>query len=170
MKRYSMRKLALLFGFALLASAPRATHAQDVGPALGTVIKPVTLADLDGKPVNLAQYIGKKPVLFEFWATWCPICAELEPRLSAAAKKYAGKVDVVVVAVGVNENPRSIKRHLAKHAAPGPVLFDGDGAATRAFEAPSTSYVIVLDRKGRVVYTGTGVNQNIDLAMSKATR
>lgn len=167
-----LKKSHLLFGTMLALactwSLPCAARAQDVGLELGSVVKPVKLEDLNGKIVDLAQYVGKKPVLFEFWATWCPICAELAPRLGTAAVKFKGKVDVVVVAVGVNENPRSIKRHLAKHAAPGPVLFDGTGAATRAFEAPSTSYVVVLDRKGRVVYTGTGSDQKIDAAMAKA--
>lgn len=161
-------RLMAVIALAILAAAPRTARAQDVGLPLGTVVKPVKMVDLEGKPVDLARYIGKKPVLFEFWATWCPVCAELEPRLSKALNKYKGRVDVVIVAVGVSQKPSTIKRYLARHAPLGPVLFDGDGAATRAFEAPSTSYVVVLDRKGRVVYTGTGADQNIDAAMAKA--
>jgi thiol-disulfide isomerase/thioredoxin len=120
----------LALSFILLPAA--ATHAQDVGLPLGTVAKPVQIEDLEGKPVDLAQYVGKKPVLLEFWATWCPICQALEPKLDAAAKKYSGKVDVVVVAVAVNETPRSIKRHMEKHPMPGRVLWDVDGRATSA--------------------------------------
>lgn len=161
-------RFVTLLTLAILAAAPSHARAQDVGLPLGTVVKPIKLADLEGMPIDLARYIGNKPVLFEFWATWCPVCAELEPRLLAASRKYAGKVDVVVVAVGVGQKPNAIKRHLARHAAPGPVLYDGDGLATRAFDAPSTSYVVVLDRKGRVVYTGTGADQNIDGAFAKA--
>jgi thiol-disulfide isomerase/thioredoxin len=149
-------------------NAPTSVRAQDAGLAIGTVATPVKLQDLDGKIVDLAQYVGKKPVLLEFWATWCSICAELAPRLEQAAKKYKGKVDVVVVAVGVNQKPTTIKRHLVKHAPPGIVLFDKDGDASRAFDAPSTSYVVILDRKGRVTYTGTGSDQNLDAAMNKA--
>ncbi|MGZ8430137.1 MAG: redoxin domain-containing protein, partial [Candidatus Deferrimicrobiaceae bacterium] len=33
-----------------------------------------TLPDLDGRPVTLGRYLGKKPVLLFFWATWCPEC------------------------------------------------------------------------------------------------
>jgi thiol-disulfide isomerase/thioredoxin len=159
---------AVLWLTAAVAVSPSHVYAQDAGLPVGTVVKPVKVQDLEGRVVDLAQYVGKKPVVFEFWATWCPICAELAPKLDAAAKKYAGRVEVVVVAVGVNENPRSIKRHLEKHAAPGRVVFDSEGDATRAFEAPSTSYVVALDRHGRVVYAGTGSDQNVDAAMSKA--
>jgi len=47
-------------------------------------------------------------------------------------------------------------------------LWDGNGAAVRAFQAPSTSYIAVLDSKGRVVYTGVGEDQNIEAAMETA--
>ena len=159
---------AMLIASAALCSAAPALDAQDAGLPIGTVARPVKIQDLDGKMVDLAQHIGRKPVLLEFWATWCSVCEQLSPTLDKAAKKYAGKVDVVVVAVGVNQNERSIKRHLAQHPAPGRVLFDKEGDASRAFDALTTSYVVVLDRKGRVVYTGSGADQNIDAAMAKA--
>ena len=160
--------VSALMALVALAAAPALTHAQDVGLPIGTVAKPVIIEDLEGKPVDLSQYIGKKPVLIEFWATWCPICEELAPRLGAAATKYKGRAEVLVVAVAVNETPRSVKRHLEKHPPAGRVLWDVDGRATRAFMAPSTSYVLVLDGKGRVVYTGTGEDQNLDAALARA--
>ena len=144
-------------------------RAQDIGLEVGAKPKPVTLNDLDGRAYNLAQVMGKKPVLLEFWATWCPLCKALEPQLAAARKKYPN-VDFVVVAVGVNQNPRSIKRHLASHPLPGRVLWDGDGAAVRAFEAPGTSYVVMLDKSGKVVYTGAGSDQKLEPAIRLALR
>lgn len=157
-------KAMVMFCSLFIASS---LHGQDVGLEIGAKPKPVILQDLDGKAVNLAQYIGKKPVLLEFWATWCPLCKALEPQLAAAKKKFPN-VEMIVVAVGVNQNPRSIKRHIAKHALPGRVLWDGDGAAVRAFMAPGTSYVVVLDKTGKVVYTGAGSEQQLDSAVRLA--
>ena len=37
-----------------------------------------------------------------------------------------------------------------------------------AFDAPATSYVVVLDKTGRVVYTGLGGKQNLEAALKKA--
>lgn len=156
--------LAIVGGIALA----RPAAAQDVGIDIGKVPPPVTIEDLDGKPVNLARYVGKRPVLLEFWAQWCEICAALKPRLEAAAAKHAGKADVVVVAVAVNETQRSIKKHLADHPVPGRVLWDTRGRATRAYQAPTTSYVVVLDRRGRVVYTGVGSDQDLSSALDRA--
>ncbi len=159
--------LAALF-FAVAVIGPTSARAQDVGLPVGTLAKAVRIEDLNGGVVDLAQYVGKKPVLIEFWATWCPICQALSPKLAAAGKKYAGKADILIVAVAVNETPRSIKRHIAKHPMPGRVLWDVDGRATRAFAAPSTSYIVILDRRGKVVYTGTGEDQNVDAALARA--
>jgi thiol-disulfide isomerase/thioredoxin len=112
--------------------------------------------------------IGKKPVVLEFWATWCPVCEGLEPALKAAHAKYGAQAEFILVAVGVNQNPRSIKRHLERRPLPGRMLWDGAGAAVRSFEAPTTSYVVVLDAAGRVVYTGTGEDQDLSAAVAKA--
>ncbi|MGH7674347.1 MAG: TlpA family protein disulfide reductase, partial [Gemmatimonadales bacterium] len=111
---------------------------------------------------------GKKPVVIEFWATWCPLCARLFPTLEAAYRRHGADVDFVVIAVAVNQSPRSIRRHLAGHPLPFRVLWDTEGRATRAFAAPTTSYVVALDAKGRVVYTGVGDEQDIELAVSRA--
>jgi hypothetical protein len=48
------------------------------------------------------------------------------------------------------------------------VLWDTNGRATRAFEAPSTSYVVALDATGKVVYTGLGDDQDVREAMKRA--
>jgi len=61
---------------------------------------------------------GEKPVLLEFWATWCPICAELLPKMKAVHARYGDRVDFVVVAVAVNESRASVKRHLESHDLP----------------------------------------------------
>jgi thiol-disulfide isomerase/thioredoxin len=154
----------------VLAALPVRVVAQDfdAGIAVGAKAQSVTLPDLDGKPIDLATVIGKKPVLLEFWATWCPLCKALMPRIDAAHTRLGDKMEFFAIGVGVNQTPASIKRHLAQHPIPLKVLYDGQGAAVRAFDAPATSYVVVLDAQGKVVYTGQGDEQNIDAAVAKA--
>lgn len=162
--------LAVVLGGVFLvagaSSAPAA--AQDVGLPIGSVPDAVQLEDLDGAPVDLADYIGRKPVLVQFWATWCPLCAALEPKFQAVSQRYGDGLDVLVVAVGVNQTQRSIRRHMERHEMPGRVLFDGRGRAVSAFKAPTTSYVVALDANGRVVYTGVGGDQDIAGAAARA--
>lgn len=155
------------YGWAVVAAllAPATLRGQDIGLPVGTKGPAAAVQDLDGNTVDLGRYVGKQPVLLEFWATWCPLCKALEPALKAAYKQYGGTVQFVAVGVGVNESPASIKRHLADHPLPFPVLFDASGNAVRAYLAPTTSYIVVLDRTGKVTYTGTGTDQDITAAL-----
>ena len=63
-------------------------RAQESGIAVGSAAPAVSVRDLDGNTVDLGQYIGKKPMLLEFWATWCELCEELLPRIRAAKAAY----------------------------------------------------------------------------------
>ena len=63
---------------------------------------------------------------------------------------------------------RCVKAYVAKHGIPGDQLFDRNGKATGAYDVPATSYVVVLDKTGKVVYTGVGGDQNLEAAIKKA--
>ena len=160
-----MRITALLAALTLVA-AP--LGAQDLGIAVGSAAPAAAVQTLDGKPANLSQWIGKTPVVMEFWATWCPNCKALEPTMAAAAKKYAGKAAFVAVAVSANQTAERVRRHLARSPIPMTFVYDHDGEATGAYDVPATSYVVVLDRTGKVVYTGVGGRQDIEGALRKA--
>ncbi len=161
------RTLFGIFACALALGSTQPALAQDIGLPVGSQAQPVTLEDLDGDAVDLGDFIGRKPVLLEFWAIWCPLCEELEPAMQTVMQRYGDAVEVVVIAVGVNQNPRSIRRHLERHDVPGLILFDAEGAATRAFRAPATSYVVLLDSSGRVTYTGQGGDQDLVAAVAR---
>ncbi|HEY7234930.1 MAG TPA: TlpA disulfide reductase family protein, partial [Gemmatimonadaceae bacterium] len=111
---------------------------------------------------------GKEPVLIEFWATWCPNCKELEPHLKAVHARYSAQVRFIGVSVSVNQSPERVKAYVAKHGIPGDQFFDRNGAATGAYDVPATSYVVVLDKSGKVVYTGLGGDQDLEKAIKKA--
>jgi thiol-disulfide isomerase/thioredoxin len=146
----------------------RGVHAQDpMGLAVGAKAPSAVVQTLDGKRVDLATYIGKGPVVLEFWALWCGNCKELEPQLLSLVKKYAGKVTFVSVAVSVNESPERVQKYITKYGFTHQVVFDANGAATDAYEVPATSYVVVVDRAGKIVYTGLGGEQKLEAAVQK---
>jgi thiol-disulfide isomerase/thioredoxin len=156
--------VATLTGLFLTAPA----RAQDLGIEVGSRAPIVTVQSLDGKPIDLGKYIGKTPLLIEFWATWCPNCKELMPTLLDAEKKYGQKVKFVALAVAINQSPERVRRFLAAHPLPHDTYYDVEGKAAGAFDAPATSYVVVLDKSGKVVYTGLGGKQDLDAAIRKA--
>lgn len=145
---------------------PSAAAAQ--GAAVGTMAKGARVETTAGAPVDLGKYIGKEPVLMQFWAVWCSTCKELEPKMRAARAKYGTRVRFVGVAVGVNQSARLVERYAAKHKLPFEVVYDKQGDATDKFAVPATSYIVALDAKGKIVYTGVGADQDVDAAVRRA--
>ena len=152
---------------AISFAAPRALRAQDSGLPLGSTAPNALVNTLDGKTVNLAD-VAKGPAVIEFWATWCENCEHLLPALKRAHATYGNRVKFVGVSVSVNQSPKRVQLHVAKYGVPGVQLYDTQGNATGAWDVPATSYVVVLDRTGRVVYTGVGGDQDLEKAIKKA--
>ena len=166
--RTSVKRIAVAAVIAAGSFVAAPVAAQDLGIEVGARAPAVTVQTIDGKPVDLGQYIGKTPMLIEFWATWCPNCRELMPTLLDAEKKYGKRVKFVALAVAINQSPERVRRFLAAHPLPHDTFYDTEGKAAGAFDAPATSYVVVLDKTGKVVYTGLGGKQNLDAALKKA--
>ena len=144
--------------------APTAAAAQErgeLGIALGERPELVEIED----KVSLVQYVGGRPALIEFWARWCELCEALHPQMVDVQARYGDRVAFVAIAVAVAQSQRSVRRHLERMPMGFPVLWDDGGRAVRAFLAPGTSYIVVLDAEGMVVYTGSGANQDIEAAV-----
>lgn len=164
LKRFAI----LVVTLQMIAFGASSLQAQDIGLEIGTAAPAAALETLDGKPADLAQYVGKKPVLMEFWATWCGNCHELEPSLKALHAKYKDRVEFLGVAVSINQSPARVKAYVDKNKLPWTQLFDRKGNASGAYDAPATSYIVVVDAAGKVVYTGLGGKQDLEPALQKA--
>jgi peroxiredoxin len=159
MKRW-MHSLAVV---AALLAGPVALPAQgEAGLTVGTMAPVLQVPDLDGQPVDLGQWVGKGPVLLEFWATWCENCEALLPRMKAAKTLVGDRVQFVGVAVAVSQSRDRVRRYAEEHGLPFRILYDATGAAVRAYQAPVTSYVVLVDPAGKVVYTGVGPDQEFE--------
>ena len=153
---------------ALALTGTSGARAQgDAGIKVGSTAPVMAVNDLDGKAVNLGQWIGKKPVVLEFWATWCENCEALLPRFRAARQLTGDKVEYLWVNVTVNQTPARVRRYMEQHELPFRVLYDDQGASTRAYQAPATSYVVIVDQAGRVAYTGVGADQQFEPALKR---
>ena len=176
-KKRTPLKLAIgpLVGIVLAMSSPATGSAQElerdralgsdreaaIGIELGATPSAVLLEDLDGNDIDLAEFIGGGPTLFEFWAVWCDNCEALHSQMQAAHERYEDRVRFLAIAVAVGQSKRAVRRHLEQHPFGYPTLWDVKGRAVRSFQAPVTSYIVILDEDGRVAYTGAGAEQDI---------
>lgn len=161
---------AVALALASLTFTPDSARAQELGLAIGTRGPDAALETLDGKPANLYSAIAGKPAVIEFWATWCSNCKELEPTLAAAQKKYGARVAFIGVAVSVNQSPERVRRYIAEHMLGFTHFYDRRGIGVEVYDVPATSYVVVLDKNGIVVYSGLGGKQDIEGAIQKALK
>ena len=157
--------VAVLFSAVLVPAAVSAQARGELGIALGERPELVEIEDLQGNAVSLTQYVGERPVLIEFWARWCELCEALYPQMEEVHSRYGDRVGFLAVAVAVAQSQRSVLRHLEGEPMGFPVLWDEGGRAVRAFLAPGTSYIVVLNAEGTVVYTGSGAGQDIEAAV-----
>lgn len=153
--------LLVLFGSSVQAD-PVLAQDGGVSLAVGTAGPDAELEDLEGQAVRLLDFATPgRPTVIEFWATWCEQCEALQPRLDQVQALHGDRVDIVAVAVGVSQSVRRVRRHLEDHDPGYPFLYDRRGAAVRAYNATTTSIVVILDAEGRVAYTGVGPGQDL---------
>jgi peroxiredoxin len=122
----------------------------------------VNLKSPSGETVPLAKYIGKKPVLLVFWASWCTICNDEIPLLK---KLNAGRFEVIAVNEG--ESAWKTKRFIAMNDIGYQVVLDADGSVAKAFQVPGVPACAIISKSGLIVYRGLGLPENIDTYAGK---
>lgn len=152
---------ALIAAAGTLVGLPEAGRAQDEGLGLpaGTPAPDAQVEDLEGNTVSLLDIVGSGPALLEFWASWCEQCELLQPQIDEIQERFADRVNVVAVAVAVNQSVRRVRRHVERHAPGYAFVYDANGEAVRAYQALTTSIVVLIDGEGRIVSTGVGPGQ-----------
>jgi len=131
------------------------------GPAtVGATAPDFTTQTLDGALVRLSQYRGK-PVLLNFWATWCAPCQDEMPLIQRASDINKGR-ELVVLGVNYQQtNISSMKAFLRKVDARFPVVFDPAGQIAAAYRVNVGLPVSVfIDRSGKVSFIQLGQMSN----------
>jgi thiol-disulfide isomerase/thioredoxin len=165
-----VKQLAGAVAAVLVLAGSGALQAQEASPGVGDRAPAVVVHDLSGKPVDLGQFLGRRPVFLEFWATWCESCKALLPRVQAAQAAYGNTVEFIGINVTVNQTPGAVRAYLEQHRLRLHPLYDDEGASIRAYQVPATSYIVIADRTGRIVYTGMGASQKFDDALRQVSQ
>lgn len=160
-------RLGILLSLAHWPTGPLAAQLPEGGPAIGAPAPTVVTTDLDGRRVDLATWIGKRPVLLEFWATWCVPCQDLMPKMDSAHAEFGDRVTFLGVNVAMNETVAGVRAWVGTHRPGFQVLYDSAATAIRAYDVQATSTVIIIDAAGKVAYAGVGASQDLRAALRK---
>lgn len=102
---------------------------------------------------HLSELRGK-PVVINFWASWCPPCTNELPYFERLAQTYGDRVTIVTV--DWNEQPGVATSYLREHGITLPVTTDEQSRIYRAYSLSEVPDTIVLDPQGNVTYVSVG--------------
>jgi len=162
--------------------------------AIGTAQTPkrapgFCLADTTGQWRDLYDYRGKV-VIIEFMQTTCPHCASFAAVLDGITKKYAGKVQILSVALPIQpprtqqdymDMQKSLLTFVAEHKLTYPLLLDMGQVAASYVRSPNLAFphIYLVDGAGMIkgnwewgassdIFEGTGLSKEIDKLLAPA--
>jgi thiol-disulfide isomerase/thioredoxin len=131
--------------------------ATATAPAPGDPMPEIALPGLDGRIVRLPEDFRGRPLLLNFWASWCAPCLEEMPALQRFAGEQAGNVRVVGIAL---DEAEAVRGFLAHTPVDYPILLDspgGNDASVRLGDSRGVlPYSVLVDADGRIVKARTG--------------
>jgi cytochrome c biogenesis protein CcmG, thiol:disulfide interchange protein DsbE len=154
---------------AFSAPAPGATtNGQIPAPRQGFLAPDFTLPDAQGNPVQLSALRGK-PVLLNFWASWCPPCKEEMPAIQRVHSEYPNLV-ILAVNTTYQDNEADALAFLQQGGLTFPVVFDRSGESTRLYETRALPTTFFIDRDGIIQEVVVGGPMSEALLRAQADR
>ena len=127
-----------------------------------------TLLTQNKQSISLSDY-KNKPVILHFWATWCPYCEKLQPKLVELQQKYKAS-NVEIVAISFNEDNGTLpQNHLTERGYTFKTAVNGDKIA-QMYGVQGTPTTFFINKKGEIIFKSTSSNVNdprLDLAMKE---
>ena len=132
-------------------------------PALaGKPAPEFTLKDVDGREITLASLRGK-PVLLDFWATWCEPCREAMPHIQALYDRFKDK-GLVVAGIDTNEPAETARKYFEDQHYSFANLLGSGNDVVKKYGAERIPMVALIDKVGVVRYVHIGWGSGMDLS------
>ena len=116
-----------------------------------------TVTDGGGNRVSTADLSGK-PVILNFWATWCPPCRSELPAFDKLYRQYGNEVSFMMIDLtdGYRETVEGVKKFISENGYTFPVYYDTEGSAAEAYNVSSIPFTVAVGRNGNIVGTHLG--------------
>lgn len=136
----------IVAGMAALAGVLESRLAQLPGTPVAKQLPEVTVTAIDGRELALSDLRGR-PVLINFWATWCPPCREEMPALERIEKRWKERGAAVVV-VNFEEDGDTIRQYLAANGLALAVYQDEQGIVAEQLDITYLPTTLLVDAGG----------------------
>lgn len=129
----------------------KSSDTTKVAPQVGSRVPTFTLPSFpDNKPISLADYQGK-PLLINFWASWCPPCQAETPDLVKAYAKYGDKVQFIGVDLASQDTMSDVTAFVNKYGMKYPLALDTKGAVAEQYQVMAIPTSFFVNREGIIV-------------------
>ncbi len=120
----------------------------------GALAPDFLLETLEGDDLRMSSFRGR-PVVVNFWATWCTSCREEIPQLAAAYDRFSDDA-LVIIGVDLQESVAAVRRFADEFGMQFPVVIDKDGRVADRYRLLGVPTTYFIDRDGlvRSVFTG----------------
>ena len=117
-----------------------------------------TVENVDGEAVSLSSMEGK-PVVLNFWASWCPPCKSEMPDFQKAYETYGEEIQFMMVDLtdGSRETRETAGKFIEEQGFTFPVYYDVNQEGAYAFYVSAVPATYFIDEKGMVVAAGKGM-------------
>ena len=119
----------------------------------------ITLKNIDGKDINLADYgTNEKITVISFWATWCKPCIKELKNLNVLLDDWIEDYNMELVAISLDDSRNAAKVKPTVNALNWDfdVLLDPNGELQRAMNVANPPVTFLVNQSGKIVYTHTG--------------
>ena len=147
-----MRKNLLLFVFLGVFNL----CAEEVAP------QNFSLPQLDDKIFNVSDFLGKKIIVINFWASWCKTCSEEIPQL-VAFKNTLGSDKAIFLGINTGEKASKASKFNKREGYPYLVLVDKDKTVAKKYNVLGLPQTIIISKDGKkIVYRGSRPPKNLN--------
>lgn len=133
------------------------------GPIVGKPAPDFTLVDIHGETVRLSSLHGK-PVLVNFWATWCIPCEQEMPMIESAYQKEGAQFEVL--AVNADEPDAKVRDYVNKMGLTFTILLDPGGTVQSQYRLNGYPSSFFIDRDGVIRDEHIGIMDSTQLTKS----
>ena len=133
----------------------------EAAPSVGFVAPDFTLTNLAGEKVTLSQFRGR-PVVVNFWATWCVPCRQEMPAFQRAFSTYQDE-GLVILALNLEETAPLVEPFVEEFGLTFEILYDNDGAINKTYQVTGLPRTVFIDRQGVIKHIQVGEVQEVVL-------
>ncbi|MGC8766294.1 MAG: TlpA family protein disulfide reductase [Brevinematia bacterium] len=144
-----MRKLSIIFISILILLIQLTSYSKDTSKGKDYPTFIFKAKTVEGKNIDLKDYVGKKLIIVNFWATWCPPCRYEIPDLINLQENF--KEDLLIVGIALDSNVEIVKKFMEKTKFNYPIVYDEYGINYLYGGISSIPTTFIINYEGKIV-------------------